>query len=141
MTWTNSTKHWTGNELFTNTIMNHMASLRAITQYHMLKMDEVNKIIKEYWMIYRGGGDSFQLYGTICIISSFQSVYSVKFYIASAVYILDIDNIEIESSHEADSSSIAKRRVYNYRVKLNAKQKHPGCNKSARPIRNSPTYV
>ena len=96
-----------------------MASLRAITQYHMLKMDEVNKIIKEYWIkIYRGGGDSFQLYGTVCIISSFQSVYSIKFYIASAVYILDIDNIEIESSHEADSSSIAKRRAYNYRVKL-----------------------
>lgn len=102
-----------------NTITNHMASLRAITQYHKLKMDEVNKIIQELWIkIYRGGGDFFNCYGTMCIISSFQS-FSVKFYITSAVYILDIDNIEVESSHEADGSSIAKRRVYNYRVKLN----------------------
>ena len=26
-------------------------------------------------------------------------------------------------------------------VNLNAKQKHPGCKKGARPIRSSPTYV
>ena len=39
-------------------IVNYAASLRAITQYHKLKMDEVNKIIQELWIkIYRGGGD------------------------------------------------------------------------------------
>ena len=39
--------------------MNHMASsLRAITRYHKIKMDEVNKIVQELWIkIYRGGGD------------------------------------------------------------------------------------
>ena len=31
---------------------------------------------------------------------------------------LDIDNIEIESSHDTDGSSITKRRVYNYRVNM-----------------------
>ena len=39
--------------------MNHMtSSLRAITRYHKIKMDEVNKIVQELWIkIYRGGGD------------------------------------------------------------------------------------
>ena len=33
-----------------------------------------------------------------------------------AVNIPDIDNIEIESSDDAEGSTISKRRVYNYRV-------------------------
>ena len=41
-------------------LMSHVASsLRAITRYHKIKMDEVNKIIQELWIkIYRGGGEN-----------------------------------------------------------------------------------
>ena len=60
MTWINSTKHWTGDDYMAALHMNHMASsLRAITRYHKIKMDEVNKIVQELWIkIYRGGGNS-----------------------------------------------------------------------------------
>ena len=87
-------------------IINCTASLRAITQYHKLKMDEVNKIIQELWIkIYRGGGDTY----IVCMIPRVLMFYCTH---------LDIDNIEIESSHDTDGSSIAKRRVYNYRVNM-----------------------
>lgn len=130
LTWTNSIKHWTGNEKIARTlgcIVNHLASLRAITQYHKLKMQEVNRIIQELWIkIYKGGGDNYQLHKIhllIVICSLWKDILfvcsaSTKFFIL-LLCILDIDNIEILSDDEIEGSSISSRRVYHYRVKLN----------------------
>jgi len=46
-----------------------LASLRAITQYHKIKMQEVNRIIQELWIkIYKGGGNNYQLYKIYLLI-------------------------------------------------------------------------
>lgn len=59
---------------------------RAITRFHGEKMKEINHIIRELWVKTYRGGD--------------------------------IDRIEIHSDEgsQADSTSIATRRVYNYKV-------------------------
>ncbi|XP_028394772.1 DNA repair protein RAD50-like [Dendronephthya gigantea] len=57
---------------------------RAIMKFHSIKMAEINKIVKEYWInTYKGN---------------------------------DIDTIEIRSDEDPETSSIAARRSYNYKV-------------------------
>ena len=56
--------------------MNHMASsLRAITRYHKIKMDEVNKIVQELWIkIYRGGGENNSDTGCLAEVKKLEAV-------------------------------------------------------------------
>ena len=59
---------------------------RAIMRYHSLKMNEINKIIKELWIKTYKGGD------------------------------IDTIEIRSEDSNEEGGASLAARRTYNYRV-------------------------
>ena len=59
---------------------------RAIMRYHSIKMEEINKIIKELWNKTYKGGD------------------------------IDTIEIRSEDSKEVGGASLASRRTYNYRV-------------------------
>ena len=60
---------------------------RAIMRYHSLKMEEINKIIKELWIKTYKGGD------------------------------IDTIKIKSDDSKEEGGASLASRRTYNYRVR------------------------
>ena len=50
--------HFTGQNCYLLLINLFCFHCRAIMKYHSLKMAEINKIIKEYWInTYKGGGE------------------------------------------------------------------------------------
>lgn len=72
----------------------------AIMKYHSLKMQDLNKIIKDMWIsTYKGGGtDIARVQGTNIL----------------TIYFVDIDYIEIRADNEGTSAN----RSFNYRVSL-----------------------
>lgn len=70
-------------------------------KFHSMKMEEINKTIKELWMkTYKGGGTHSMCVSRIgCILFT------------------DIDTIEIRSDDELEEpGTIRTRRIYHYRV-------------------------
>ena len=85
-------------------------------RYHKLKMEEINKIIRELWIkTYRGGGIH------MCDGVTVQSpVWSDCSLVVCSCFALctDIDTIEIRSDDDTEESAgIKTRRVYHYRVR------------------------
>lgn len=80
----------------------------AIVEYHSMKMEEINKTIKELWTnTYRGSGK--QLVGFIWMLHGqcFHSIANNCFWSMA-----DIDTIEIRS----DQEGLRANQSYNYRV-------------------------
>lgn len=80
-------------------------------KFHSMKMDEINKIVRDLWRsTYRGQGAArFK----ICIIC----MYAVPLSVSSLSFAPpDIEYVEIRSDVDDNASAGVRRRVYNYRV-------------------------
>lgn len=102
-------------------------TLRAITRYHKLKMEDINKIIKELWIkTYRGGGENWESDSQPVTRLPTRSGRMTSSELVNLLYgaqlpplLTDIDTIEIRSDDEMEESgTIRARRVYHYRVSL-----------------------
>lgn len=93
---------------------------RTIMKFHSMKMDEINKIIRDLWRsTYRGQGTFYVLkIYYLCV------VFTVHSYLPSVSAALslplacfsDIEYVEIRSDVDENASAGVRRRVYNYRV-------------------------
>lgn len=92
------------NELASSDLEKYSKVLQtAIMKYHSLKMEDLNKIIKELWLTtYRGGGNVISL----CELMIDDVNHSLCGFI-------DIDYIAIR----ADNEGTAANRSFNYRVR------------------------
>lgn len=86
-----------------------------------MKMDEINKIIRDLWRsTYRGQGASLlqiYIYFFELMQSSSSAIFSsIKCFVLCLISASDIEYVEIRSDVDENSSAGVKRRVYNYRV-------------------------
>lgn len=87
---------------------------RTIMKFHSMKMDEINKIIRDLWRsTYRGQGAPLKITPILLILQ--MNIFT--FYLLSHVScVSDIEYVEIRSDVDENASAGVKRRVYNYRV-------------------------
>lgn len=80
-------------------------------KFHSMKMDEINKIIRDLWRsTYRGQG-RFHVHIILCVVLLHNHLQIITLYITA-----DIEYVEIRSDVDENSTAAVKRRVYNYRV-------------------------
>jgi DNA repair protein RAD50 len=91
------------------------SDFRAIMRFHALKMEDLNKIIKELWInTYKGGGG----YTWWWIIDN---RYEITFLMICGCG-SDIDYIEIQSDNDGPASN----RSYNYRASFSFRKPSDG---------------
>lgn len=89
-------------------------------KFHSMKMEEINKIIRDLWRsTYRGQGAHMKLiYLSYLFAKKLYLLQDLTWLCVNCVadIIPDIEYVEIRSDVDENASAGVKRRIYNYRV-------------------------
>lgn len=90
---------------------------RTIMKFHSMKMDEINKIIRDLWRsTYRGQGATHTQFYIIWIYIQYVFFLNPPSLCFTPNPTPDIEYVEIRSDVDDNTSAGVRRRVYNYRV-------------------------